>query len=554
MEFEVSYSLDNEQQFWDELEEIVSAPYRDHEQVDNELIDNALRTYLQFTSKFKGSLRSTCKAQWVDDLEQADEYLGTEYQISQCSYSLLQSALFSEQKDYCRRQIIYGLLQEDAKDTLHLITSFLLCDGRQNEATFEMMNEEGAFPRLVELTKTSQGDGDGELHRRLLELVYEMSRIQRIRCEELGLIDDGFVTSLFDIIEQLSDDVNDPYHYPVIRVLLVFNEQYMVSAHGPDPDQTPMEPLTNRVIKLLSLHGSSYMTFGENLILLLNREDETSLQLLILKLLYLMFTTKPTNEYFYTNDLHVLLDVILRNLLDLPDDATTLRHTYLRVLSPFLTHTQLRHPPHYKRAEIQFLLEVLAGGRRSAHFAPVDDTTIRLVERCRRVPWLMDANDNTSPTSPTTNTSTLQHETDPPGLPASEPAKHTLGISLPSAAAASSISVLEVAGSTERPGVLTKSRTNGVHGTHTGGGKGPGPPVAPRRKGGGGRAAAAANKAAAASAMVSSLGKAVATDGGDDSTGGTGNGVTLNTGPGGTTSNGHASTIVPTITHTNNDT
>lgn len=33
-------------------------------------------------------------------------------------------------------------------------------------------------------------------------------------------IDDQFVCNLFDIIEEVSDDVNDPYHYPVIRVLV----------------------------------------------------------------------------------------------------------------------------------------------------------------------------------------------------------------------------------------------------------------------------------------------------------------------------------------------
>ena len=36
----------------------------------------------------------------------------------------------------------------------------------------------------------------------------------------VGSIDDVFITYLFQIIEQLSDDVNDPYHYPVIRVLV----------------------------------------------------------------------------------------------------------------------------------------------------------------------------------------------------------------------------------------------------------------------------------------------------------------------------------------------
>lgn len=95
---------------------------------------------------------------------------------------------------------------------------------------------------------------------------------------------------------------------------------------------TISNPLTNRIVKCLSLHGSLYRTFGENVILLLNRETETSLQLLILKLLYLLFTTKATYEYFYTNDLRVLLDVIIRNLMDLPDEKISLRHTYLRVM------------------------------------------------------------------------------------------------------------------------------------------------------------------------------------------------------------------------------
>lgn len=34
------------------------------------------------------------------------------------------------------------------------------------------------------------------------------------------LIEDDFIAYMFQIIEQLSDDVNDPYHYPVIRVVV----------------------------------------------------------------------------------------------------------------------------------------------------------------------------------------------------------------------------------------------------------------------------------------------------------------------------------------------
>ncbi|KAL8951682.1 MAG: hypothetical protein Q9222_002362 [Ikaeria aurantiellina] len=377
MEFEVSYQLDNEQQFWDELDDIVSAECQTHG-----LIDDALRSYLTFINNFRG------------------EYLHTEYDIARCAFKLLESTLFSAHKDYVRRQIVFSLLEEDSADALHLIIALLLFDGRDNEATFELMNEEGIFPRLVELIQEKKDDGAG-LHRMLLELLYEMSRIQRLRTQDLRshtvLLEDEFIQYLFRVIEGLSDDVNDPYHYPTIRVLLILNEQYMVSTHDPQPPQQPQktDPLTNKVIKLLSTHGSSFKTFGENLILLLNRESETSLQLLILKLLYLLFTTPPTYEYFYTNDLRVLVDVMIRNLLDLPLSANALRHTYLRVLYPLLAHTQLKHPPHYKTEELRRLLGMMTAttGPGYGHFGAVDETTKRLVGRCVKVRWLRDDED-----------------------------------------------------------------------------------------------------------------------------------------------------------------
>lgn len=124
------------------------------------------------------------------------------------------------------------------------------------------------------------------------------------------------------------------------------------------------------------------------------------MQLLTLKLLYLIFTTPSTYEYFFTNDLHVLVDILIRNLLDLPEEAAALRHTYLRVLYPLLAHTQLRQPPHYKRHELRRLLNNLVRGHVSygskseqakmLHFEEVDETTRRLVARCATVEWLRD--------------------------------------------------------------------------------------------------------------------------------------------------------------------
>lgn len=49
------------------------------------------------------------------------------------------------------------------------------------------------------------------------------------------------------------------------------------------------------------------------------------MQLLVLKLLYLLFTTKGMSEYFYTNDLCVLVDVFLREIGNIDEDNESVR-------------------------------------------------------------------------------------------------------------------------------------------------------------------------------------------------------------------------------------
>ena len=44
------------------------------------------------------------------------------------------------------------------------------------------------------------------------------------------------------------------------------------------------------------------------------------MQLLVLKILYLLFTTDGTSEFFYYNDLKVLVDVFLREITDLGEE------------------------------------------------------------------------------------------------------------------------------------------------------------------------------------------------------------------------------------------
>ncbi|KIW43129.1 uncharacterized protein PV06_04269 [Exophiala oligosperma] len=466
MEHEVAYDFEDEGHFWTVLDETISRECDNHG-----TIDDTLRSYLTLIGAFRERLQAS------------------DYDLSRCAFKLQESELFTNHADYIRRQFVQCLIEDDEPHVLLLSTLFLIADARSHERTYELLNEEGAFPRLVDLMSSPKRHGHEEIHRSLMELLYEMSRIQKIKASDLAHIDDDFIKMLFEIIEQVSDDVSDPYHYPTIRVLLVLNEQFMVAAHDPAGSQSGV-PLTNKVIKVLSAHGSVYKTFGENIILLLNREDETSLQLLTLKLLYLLFTTPPTYEYFYTNDLRVLVDILIRNLLDLPEEASSLRHTYLRVLYPLLEHTQLQSPPYYKREEIRKLLVVLGGGQlleqgdgqdyqhHWGHFEAVDETTKRLVKRCEGVSWLTDpeteppaqaesptsdvASDISSPASPIKGK--------PPALPAPRKLKKrnsskastlTIGQYLTphlEGARKSSLSMMEVAAQREKPGVITPSR------------------------------------------------------------------------------------------------
>lgn len=71
------------------------------------------------------------------------------------------------------------------------------------------------------------------------------------------------------------------------------------------------------------------------------------MQLLVLKLLYILFTTQGTSEYFYTNDLCVLVDVFLREVVDLDEDSESVRsNLFPRQFKRGCTHRRLTAPPY----------------------------------------------------------------------------------------------------------------------------------------------------------------------------------------------------------------
>ncbi|CCM04492.1 uncharacterized protein FIBRA_06672 [Fibroporia radiculosa] len=237
-----------------------------------------------------------------------------------------------------------------------------------------------------------------------VRLLYDVCRVQKLSIEDLEIFSDIFIDYLFDLVEQTRHMQDESFNYSVIKLLVALNEQFMVASLHPHAPRNDVKPHPahaghaghktpekiegqNRILRVLKTRIGSSMTFGENMIFMLNRADRTAedlcMQLLVLKLLYLLFTSKGMAEYFYTNDLCVLVDVVLREIGNIDEDNESLRHTYLRVLHPLLTKTQLRSMP-YKRAQVVRTLELLV---ENESIRDVDPTTKRLVARCLSGDW-----------------------------------------------------------------------------------------------------------------------------------------------------------------------
>ncbi|PWN40806.1 hypothetical protein IE81DRAFT_325190 [Ceraceosorus guamensis] len=238
-----------------------------------------------------------------------------------------------------------------------------------------------------------------ELRRKAVRLLYEVCRVQKLDHRDMRAIDAKLVDHLFDLVEDTRLHADEEFNYLLIKVIVALNEQFMVSALALAPAATQDEKASqdtpqrsgNLIISILKERFNHSKTFGENLIFMLNRAsssdaEDLCMQLLVLKLLYLLFTMQETAHYFYTNDLKVLVDIFIRELSDLPDESESLRHTYLRVLHPLLTCTQLLSHP-YKRTEIRRLLLGLIS---HAHLRDITPTTSRLVARCLQAEWCVE--------------------------------------------------------------------------------------------------------------------------------------------------------------------
>ncbi|PBL03917.1 hypothetical protein ARMGADRAFT_953099 [Armillaria gallica] len=401
-DFGIVYVVENAQQFWSELDDILTMPRGAPPTLQQ--LDGMMSRWLGICGIYH------------------ELYLQTPLQLEHAVDLLLDSELWAFHSErMCEN------LTETAKSNTdphaQLVTfNVLLRYGQRKTDFFRAQKRWGTLVpllmdhTLVEIDENEDGVIEAKLRLVGVRLLYEVCRWQKLSVAELRVFDDSFIDYLFDLVEQTRHVQDETFNYSVIRLIVAFNEQFMVASIC-DREQSGVEK--NRVLRVLMRRLGSSKTFGENMIFMLNRAqrtpDDLCMQLLVLKLIYLLFTTKGTEEYFYTNDLCVLVDVFLREVVDLDEDSESLRHTYLRVLHPLLTKTQLKDVP-YKRPQIKYALESLV---RDSRIHDINPTTKRLVERCLGGQWCVQLKKADDVSRSSTPSDTVAPSRSHLGLPAS---------------------------------------------------------------------------------------------------------------------------------------
>ncbi|EPY52882.1 cytoskeletal protein [Schizosaccharomyces cryophilus OY26] len=365
MEFtDVFYSLENEKQFWIEVDELVST-------VSNKLeVEVATSRLISFFLKY------------------GKPYLITEIQLQTAAEKLIRSPLFKLDKNTVQTIMLDCFFFMEDIHIIKFIVVFFLLDIRLDDKCVKLLIASGFFGALVQAIIRFRDPSEKGMYisfRYGLCLMYHLCRSQRLPLTDLVTADESFLKGLLATAEFTWAEEDVENFSMCMHLLLSLNEQFMLVKLA----STGVVEIQNGVMNLLSASKVDTGVYNEGLVFMLNRERDPRTRMLILKQLYLLFTTPKTYEIFYTNDLNVLIDVLIREINDIPNELAKLRYAYLQVLLPLLQNTQVRLPPHYKTKQIIRAIHNLLISH-SQGINCVDASTVEVLNQILQIPWLRE--------------------------------------------------------------------------------------------------------------------------------------------------------------------
>lgn len=166
-------------------------------------------------------------------------------------------------------------------------------------------------------------------------------------------------TSTYTLRDEGYEELKKLISYEEFKLILLLNEQFMMR-------NLTTKALRNKVFETLTMEKANskngICAFINILVYYMNREESHIIKILMLKFLYLVFTSSYSAKLPYLNDMKILIDIMLRELNDLnycsvDDDSSLLALTYVKVLFPILKFSPLCGlSPAYKPAEITSVL------------------------------------------------------------------------------------------------------------------------------------------------------------------------------------------------------
>lgn len=281
----------------------------------------------------------------------------------------LESDVMQAHTTYCRRRLVALLTTkiDQPSEYMASLGAIVLKDIEQYSAPVgQMVAESGAVPQVV-ATLWLFRHTDRSTTLIYTGILYRLCITKNLPVSDLHSLTYDLIEYLYFRVCENEDDPEDADD-DTLLLLLALNEQYAA--------QSVRE---NKVVNVLKSNLLKYRAVGGKIVLLANRTSSTPTKVLVCKFLYYIFTTPETLNFIYTNDLKVLVEVLLRELSDLSTEADDLRQMYLRVLHVLLENTTIFEEK-FKQSDIVSVL------RSSAESSSGE--TRRIAERCLNIEWL----------------------------------------------------------------------------------------------------------------------------------------------------------------------
>ncbi|AET41370.1 Ldb17p Ecym_8074 [Eremothecium cymbalariae DBVPG len=361
--------------------------HRSHGMLPNHTREEKLRfwEYLESLLELSDySNESSVNSSLVSYIQKAsqsyNDYITHDQDLYRTALIILNSKLFENDKEFCISKILSLLSIDNLEMSMKFILSYIiLCECKIDSNSLDFVLDYQGFTVIYnnlysqfaylsrygdERVESCRTDQEGNLSELDLEIIQEFKRISTVlldllfqifkysKCEITNLqkIDDFFVYYLMSTIR--SDTFEDLFNNAKFRLLLALNEQYVIALQQFE--------LENKVFEYL-LDNQVSKNFVEFLMLQFNRETDKSLQIMMSKIFYLVLSAgqRISMNFFYLNDLNVVVDVLIRNLTNLSEEEELLRNTFLRVLHPLLKNTEWTKT-RYRYTDLSKLLEYLS--------------------------------------------------------------------------------------------------------------------------------------------------------------------------------------------------